>query len=83
MLAHNVDATVVGSVEFEDLLAHVFGAVDLAREGEDGGGFAGAGRAVEEEVRETVGADEAVDGLEDVFVAGDVVEGVWSVFLDP
>lgn len=83
MLADNVDASVVGGVEFQDLLANVFGAVDVSREGEDGGGFASAGGTVEEEVWETVGGDEAVDGLEDVFVAGDVVEGIGAVFLDP
>ena len=32
---------------------------------------------------EAVLVDEFVDGSENVLVTGDVVESVWSVFLDP
>lgn len=32
---------------------------------------------------EAVLVDKLVDGSEDVLMTGDVVEGVWSVFLDP
>lgn len=64
-------------------MPHVLDAVDSAREGEHGGGLAGAGGAVEEEVGEPVGLDEAVDGGDDVLVAGDVFEGVGAVFFDP
>jgi hypothetical protein len=83
LLAHDVDAAVVGGVELENHLAHVLDAVDAARESEHGGGLAGAGGAVEEEVGEAVGFDEAVDGGDDVLVAGDVFEGVGAVFFDP
>lgn len=83
LLAHHVDAAVVGGVELEDHLPHVGGAVDAPREGEDRRRLARAGGAVEEEVGEAVGLDELVDGGEDVLVAFDVVERLWSVFFNP
>lgn len=55
LLADDVDASVVGCVQLQDHLAHVFDAIYAAGEGEDGGGFAGAGGAVEEEVRQPLG----------------------------
>ena len=58
--ADDVDASVVGGVEFEDLFAEV-GAVDPASNGEDCGCFASSGGAVEEEVREAVLGDERFD----------------------
>lgn len=83
LLAHDVDAAVVGGVELEHHLPHVLDAVDAPGQCEDGGGLAGAGGAVEEEVGEAVGFHEAVDGGDDVLVAGDVFEGVGAVFLYP
>lgn len=83
LLAYDVDAAVVGGVELENHLSHVFDAVDAPGQREDGGGLAGAGGAVEEEVGESVGFDEAVDGGDDVLVTGDVFEGVGAVFFDP
>lgn len=35
LLAHNVDTTVIGSVQLEHHLAHVCGAIDLAGQGEN------------------------------------------------
>ena len=34
-------------------------------------------------MREAVCVDKLVNGGEDVLVAGDVVEGCWTVFFDP
>ena len=53
--AHDADAAFVGGVEFEDPGFDQFGAVELLCEGEDGGGFAGAGGAVEEHMWELRG----------------------------
>jgi hypothetical protein len=60
LFAHDIDASVVGGIELQDHLAHVVVAVDVAGEGEDGGGFTRAGGSVEEEVGEAVGFDEFV-----------------------
>lgn len=54
-LADDADAALVGGVELEDAGGEEGGAVEGAREGEDGGGFAGAGRAVVEHVGELEG----------------------------
>lgn len=83
LLAHHVDAAVVGRVELQHHLPHLGGTVDAPREGQDGRGLARAGRAVEEQVRQAVGVDKLVNGGEDVLVAFDVVEGLWSVLFDP
>ena len=83
LFAHHVDAAVVAGVQFQHHLSNIPVSVDAAGEGEDCGGFACAGGAIEEEVGEAVGVNEFVDGGEDVLVAGDVVEGVWSVFFYP
>jgi hypothetical protein len=50
LLAHDVDATVVGGIELEHHLAHVLGTVDATGEGEDGRRLACARRAVEQQV---------------------------------
>ena len=55
LFADYVDAPVIGGVELEDLLPVGGRAVDFARKGEDGRGFAGAGGAVEEEVGKALG----------------------------
>ena len=55
----------------------------MSCECEDGGGFAGARGAVEEEMWKSVVFDEAVDCTEDIGVPRDVGEGVWAVFLNP
>lgn len=83
MLAHDVNATVVRGIEFENHLSHVVGAIDAAGESKNRRGLSCTGRTVQEEVRETVGVDELVDRGEDVLVARDVGEGCWTVFLDP
>lgn len=70
LLAHHVDAAVVGGVEFEHHLAHVVGAIDSTGESEDCGGLARTGGPVEEEMWEAVGVDEFADRCEDVLVAG-------------
>lgn len=69
MFADDIDTAVIGGVELEDLLSDILSSVDFAGEGKDSGGFSGAGGAIKEEVREAVGFDEAVDGLENIFVA--------------
>lgn len=51
LFAHNVDAAFIRGVEFEDAGAVEGWAEEGFGEGEDGGCFAGAGRAVEEHVR--------------------------------
>ena len=50
LLAHDVDAAVVGGVEFEHHLPHVLDAVDVPGEGEDGGGLACAWGTIEEKM---------------------------------
>jgi hypothetical protein len=68
LFADNIYTAVVGGVEFEDHLAHVFGAVDVPGEGEDGGCFACARRAVEEKVGESLHHESAwcfLEGLLD------------------
>jgi hypothetical protein len=72
----------VGGVELEDHLREV-GAVEFARDGEDGGGLARAGGAVEEEVRETIFLGQAGDGVDDVLVRGDVREPRRTILLHP
>lgn len=52
LFADDVDAAFVGGVEFEDAGAVEGWAEEGFGEGEDGGCFACAGRAVEEHVRE-------------------------------
>jgi len=46
LFADNVDAAVIGGVEFENHLAHILGAIDSACQGENGRRFACSGRAV-------------------------------------
>ena len=54
MLAHDVDASVVGGIELKDLLAVALGAIYLSGKGEDCGGFSSTRRAIEEEMRKTL-----------------------------
>lgn len=83
LLAHNVDAAVVGGVELEHHLSHVVLAVYAPGEGQDGRRLPGAGGAVEQEVWQPIRVDEFVDGCEDVLVARDVAQRHRPVLLDP
>ena len=83
LLAHDVDAAVVGGVELEDHLPHVLRAVDVARQREDCRSLSSTGGPVEEEVGEAVCRDEFVEGREDVLVARDVGEGRGAVLFYP
>jgi hypothetical protein len=83
LLADDVDAAVVGGVQLQDHLAHVLGAVDAAGESEDGGGLARSWWAIEQQVRQAVRFDEAVDSLQDLMVPGDVVQCVRTVLFYP
>lgn len=83
MLAHDVNATVVGGVQLQNHLSHVVGAIDAAGEGKDRRGLSCTRWTVQKEVREAVGVDELVDCGEDILVARDIGEGCWTVFLDP
>lgn len=83
LLAHDVNATVVGGVQLQDHLSHVVGAIDAAGERKNRRGLSCTRGTVQKEVREAIGVDELVDCGEDVLVARDVGEGCWTVFLDP
>lgn len=83
LFPHNIDTSIVGSIQLQHLLPYILCAVDLSCECENSRRFTGTGRTVEEKVREPVAGDKAVDGLQDVFVAGNIVKGVGAVFLDP
>jgi hypothetical protein len=54
LFADNINATVVGGIQFQDHLANVLWAVDLAGECEDGRGFTCPRWTVEEEMRESL-----------------------------
>jgi len=83
LVPHNIDTAVVGRIKLEHHLAHVLPAIYAAGERENGRGLAGTWGAVEEEVGEAVGFDEADDCREDVLMARDVFEGVGAVLLNP
>ena len=61
LFADDADAAFVGGVEFEDAGFNEFGAVEFFCKGKDSGGFACAGRAVEEHVRELCAVLDDVD----------------------
>lgn len=50
LFADYVDASVVGCVELQDHLSHVFAAIDSSGEGEDCSGFSSTGGPVKEEM---------------------------------
>jgi len=54
LFANHVDTTIVTGVQLQHHLAHVFAAIDPTGECENSRGLAGSGRAIEEEVRETL-----------------------------
>ncbi len=54
LLTHDVNAAVVGSVELEDHLSHVFGAVDTTGKSKNCRRFSSAGGTVEEEMGEAL-----------------------------
>lgn len=55
LFSYNLDASVVGCVQFEDLLSDVVSAVDVTCEGENCRCLSGPRRAVEEEVGKSLG----------------------------
>ena len=81
LLPHNVDAALVGRVQLEDTRAHQFRSVQLLCEREDGGRLAGAGRAVEEHVRQVGGLEGAAQDVGGVFLRGDIVERLGAAVL--
>lgn len=83
LLAHDINATIVGGVELEDHLAHVVGAVDSTGKGKYGGSLSCSRRAVKEEMWQAICVDEFVYGREDVFVTRDVGESCGTILLDP
>ena len=54
LFTDNINATVVGGIQFQDHLADVLGPIDFASEGEDRGCFARARRTVEQEMGESL-----------------------------
>lgn len=60
LLAHDVDAAVIRGVQLQHHIAHR-AAVQLPRDGQDGGRLARAWWAVEEHVRQPVLADQSLD----------------------
>lgn len=60
LLAHNVDAAVVRSVELEDHLWATV-AIHLVGERQDGGCLAGAWGTIQQQVRQAVGIQQALD----------------------
>jgi len=83
LFAHDVDAAVVRRVQLQNHLPHVIHPVYPPGQREYGRGLAGAGGAIEKQVRQPVGVDKLVDGCEDVLMSRDVGQGRRSIFLDP
>ena len=81
-VADDVDAALVGGVEFEDGF-FVGGAEELAGETEDGGCFADAGHAADDDVGHVAVFGDDFETLDCFGVAYYVVEVDWAVFLDP
>lgn len=54
LFSNDIDPAIIAGVEFENHLTHVFRTVDSSSKGEDSGCFAGAGWAVQEEMREAL-----------------------------
>ena len=81
-VADDVDAALVGGVEFEDGF-FVGGAEELAGEAEDGGCFADAGHAADDDVGHVAVFGDDFETLDCFGVAYYVVEVDWAVFLDP
>jgi len=78
----DVDAALVAGVEFEEVVLPVV-AVDLLRDGDRRRRLPGARRPREQEVREVVAVDVALQALRDVGVSDDVFEALRSILLDP
>ena len=81
-IAGDVDAALVGGVEFEDGF-FVGGAEELAGEAEDGCCFADAGHAADDDVGHVAIFGDYFETLDCFGVAYYVVEVDWAVFLDP
>ena len=78
----HVDAALVAGVQLEEVLLPVV-AVYLLGDRDGGCGLPGAGGAREQQVREVVPVDVALEALRDVGVADDVLESLRPVLLDP
>ena len=81
-VADDVNAALVGGVEFEDSF-FVGGAEELAGEAEDGGCFADAGHAADDDVGHVAVFGDDLETLDCFGVAYYIVEVDWAVFLDP
>ena len=81
-VADDIDAAFVGGVEFEDGVL-VGGAEELPREAVDGGGFANARGAGDDDVWEVAVAGDDLEAGDGGGVADYVVESDGAVFFDP
>ena len=81
-IADDVDAALVAGVELEDGF-FVGGAEELAGETEDGGCFANAGHAADDDVRHVAIFGNDFKTLDCFGVAHYIVEVDWAVLLDP
>ena len=79
----DANTAVVTGVQLQDHRAELLGWVDLLGAGQDGAGLPCPGRAVEQEVGQLVVLDEGPDGVDDVLVGDQLIQGIGPVLLHP
>ena len=80
---HDANTAVVTGVQLQHHRAKLLGRIDLLGAGQDGAGLPGPRRAVEQEVGQLVILNEGSDGVYDVLVRDQLVQGIGPVLLHP
>mmetsp|Transcript_9381 Transcript_9381/g.20316 ORF Transcript_9381/g.20316 Transcript_9381/m.20316 type:complete len:276 (+) Transcript_9381:595-1422(+) len=83
LISHDANAPLVTGIQLQHTSFELGRLEQLTTQRQCHGGFAGPGRAVEEEMGEAIRLDGVGEGGDDFGLVGDVGEGFGAVFFDP